>query len=237
VINEKGKVIWEETIGGIHDEMLTDAMTDHKGNILVSGYTTIKTPVGQGQKSTENKESGLFCISPEKNMRWQKPILSYGTYSCEKMAVDHDNRYYIGGVVFPGLSKENVSDLLILVLNENGDIVRDFALGGSGADFINHMAISPENELYVGGTSNSGISKDKSEPSFGMMDGWVCKYDALGNKMWDKTIGGASLESLAKILPLGNNLTVFIQTTSTRSGNLTEESKGESDILIVHLKE
>jgi len=42
---------------------------------------------------------------------------------------------------------------------------------------------------------------------------------------------------MAKILLDENNLTLFIQATSTRSGNLTEQSKGESDILIVRLKE
>jgi hypothetical protein len=238
LINDKGKVMWEETIGGIHDDLLTDAMMDHKGNIILSGYTKITTPGEAGKKSTIQKESGVICISPDKKMLWQKPLMDYGTYSCDKVVVDHQNQYYLGGNVFPGMTKENFSDILILVLNETGDVIRDIAIEGPESDYINHLAITPKNELYIGGSSASGISKDKSEPSYGMTDGWLIKYDDSGQKMWDKTIGGNGLESFAEMLigPDGG-ITVFLQGTSEKSGNLSEESKGETDIVVLRLEE
>jgi hypothetical protein len=100
------------------------------------------------------------------------------------------------------------------------------------------MAISAENELYVGASSTSGSAKDKSEPSFGMMDGWLIKFDTTGQKQWDKTIGGAGLESFSEML-IGHDesLTVFLQATPDKSGNLTEKSNGEDDIIILRLEE
>lgn len=77
-------------------------------------------------------------------MLCQKPLTDYGTYSCDKVVVDHQNQYYLGGNVFPGVTKENFSDILILVLNETGDVVRDIAIEGSESDYINHLAISPK---------------------------------------------------------------------------------------------
>ncbi len=46
------------------------------------------------------------------------------------------------------------------------------------------------------------------------------------------------LESFAELLvdPDGN-ITVFLQSTSDKSGNLSEVSKGETDIVVVRLKE
>ncbi len=56
--------------------------------------------------------------------------------------------------------------------------------------------------------------------------------------MWDKTIGGSSLESFAEML-IGpdSGITVFLQGTSEKSGNLSEESKGETDIVVVRAGE
>ncbi|MBL0053995.1 MAG: T9SS type A sorting domain-containing protein [Bacteroidetes bacterium] len=42
----------------------------------------------------------------------------------------------------------------------------------------------------MGGTSNSGISGDKTQPSWGVYDYWVVKIDSLGIKQWDKRFGG-----------------------------------------------
>jgi hypothetical protein len=85
MINDKGEVLWEETIGGVHDDILTDAVMDRKGNIVISGYTKIKTPGEGGQKPTEQKESGVFCMSPDKRILWQKDFTPYGHYACERL--------------------------------------------------------------------------------------------------------------------------------------------------------
>jgi hypothetical protein len=71
-----------------------------------------------------------------------------------------------------------------------------------------------------------------------MMDGWLCKYDSHGKKMWDKSLGGTGLESFAEMLigPDGS-LTVFLQATPDQSGTFFVESKGETDIVIVRLEE
>ena len=118
------------------------------------------------------------------------------------------------------------------------DIIRDFTVGGNGADYINHLVVTSEKELYIGGSSGSGISKDKSEPAYGLMNGWICKYNPSGKKLWDKTIGGTGLESLAKIL-IGpdKSITVFLQSTSGKSGNLTAETNGETEIVMVRMED
>lgn len=71
-----------------------------------------------------------------------------------------------------------------------------------------------------------------------MMNARLIKYDVNGQKIWDKTIGGSSLESFAELLigPDGN-IAVFLQGTSEKSGNLSEESKGETDIVVVRFNE
>ncbi len=71
-----------------------------------------------------------------------------------------------------------------------------------------------------------------------MTDGWLIKYDVNGQKIWDKTIGGNVLESFAEMLvgPDGS-ITVFLQSSSEKSGNLSGVSKGETDIVVVRVEE
>ncbi|MBL0053996.1 MAG: hypothetical protein IPP29_22155 [Bacteroidetes bacterium] len=48
----------------------------------------------------------------------------------------------------------------------------------------------------MGGYSWSGISGDKTQPSWGVRDYWIVKIDSLGNKQWDKRFGGTSIDWL-----------------------------------------
>ena len=70
------------------------------------------------------------------------------------------------------------------------------------------------------------------------MNVWLIKYDVNGQKIWDKTIGGSVLETFAEMIvgPDGN-ITVFLQSTSEKSGNLSGVSKGETDIVVVRVGE
>ena len=68
--------------------------------------------------------------------------------------------------------------------------------GGLKDDYYKTTIATPDGGYLFGGTSNSGIGKDKTQESRGKHGCWVVKTDASGNKKWDKRFGGNSYDGL-----------------------------------------
>lgn len=71
--------------------------------------------------------------------------------------------------------------------------------GGSEFDGLNTLQRTTDGGYILGGTSFSGVSGDKSEPSRGREDYWVIKVDAVGNKQWERTFGGDNWDWLLSV--------------------------------------
>lgn len=78
--------------------------------------------------------------------------------------------------------------LWIVKLNEDGNKEWDKTYSLSYSFSI--VKQTKDGGYILGGSSNAGISDDKSEPSRGEYDYWVVKLSANGEKEWDKTFGG-----------------------------------------------
>jgi hypothetical protein len=63
---------------------------------------------------------------------------------------------------------------------------------------LNIIATS-DGGYIISGSALSDAFGDKSENSKGMQDCWIVKFDATGNKQWDKTFGGNNLDNSARI--------------------------------------
>jgi len=64
------------------------------------------------------------------------------------------------------------------------------SFGGSGDDELFGFLQTTDKGYILGGTSYSGISGDKTQPSQGNGDFWIVKTDSLANKQWDRRFGG-----------------------------------------------
>jgi len=65
-------------------------------------------------------------------------------------------------------------------------------IGGNYTDQLYSIQQTTDGGYILGGWSESYISGDKTENSFGGSDYWVVKLDSIGNIQWHNTIGGNS---------------------------------------------
>ena len=77
-------------------------------------------------------------------------------------------------------------------LDQHGKILCDKKIGGSVYDYARGIKQTSDGGYLVAGSSNSGISGEKTEFSRGGYDYWVVKLDGVGHVQKDKTIGGNS---------------------------------------------
>lgn len=109
-------------------------------------------------------------------------------------------------------------------------------IGGNGIDELSTIIQTSDNGFFLGGNSASGISGDKTSPSFGMNDFWVIKTDQSGNIQWQQTFGGDGEDRLTVIVQNSDDsYLIGGYSASGLSGNKTEISKGEFDYWIIKL--
>jgi hypothetical protein len=70
-------------------------------------------------------------------------------------------------------------------------------IGGNDTEWVDFIELSKDENYILGGYSYSNISGDKNENSRGLSDYWFIKIDdTSGNLLWQKTIGGNSIDHL-----------------------------------------
>jgi hypothetical protein len=147
----------------------------------------------------------LVSLHAQAIIQWDKTIGSPGEdilYSVEQTA---DGGYILGGRAASnagGDKSENskgTTDYWVVKLSSDGTKEWDKTIGSAESDAFEAIHQTADGGYILGGTSAAGIGGDKSEGSYGDQDYWVVRLDKNGNKLWDKTIGGSSIDRLADI--------------------------------------
>jgi len=110
----------------------------------------------------------------------------------------------------------------------------DFRFGGTVYDYVNSFQQTRDGGFILGGYSTSGISGDKTQPSWGNLDYWIVKIDANGTKQWDKRYGGIDQDVLSTVLQTTDGgYIVGGYSLSEANGDKTQMSRGYNDYWIV----
>ncbi|OON68306.1 T9SS type A sorting domain-containing protein [Hymenobacter sp. CRA2] len=114
--------------------------------------------------------------------------------------------------------------------------VWDRTLGGTHFDYLHAMRQTPDGGLLVGGSSQSGVSGDKSQPNVGNTDYWIVKLDGAGTKLWDRTYGGSNGEDFTCLeLTKDGGFIIGGFSNSPASYDKSQGSRGETDYWIIKL--
>jgi len=184
----------------------------------------------------------LQAYSQAPEIDWQKTIGGSKEDQLSCIAQTKDKGYIIGGSSFSNISGNKTEncrgdyDYWVIKLDSIGNTQWQKTIGGSNKDCLLLLKQSKDGGFIVGGKSNSKISKDKTENCQGDYDYWIIKLDAVGNMLWQNTIGGSGMDyfcSLSQTDDGGYVLGGF--STSNISDDKTENSYGDEDYWIVKL--
>ncbi|WP_125921782.1 gliding motility-associated C-terminal domain-containing protein [Hymenobacter lapidarius] len=151
-----------------------------------------------------------------------------------------DGGYILGGFIgssaggdLTGSIRGN-ADFWLVKLTAQGAKQWDRTIGGPGTDLLFGLFQTPDGGYAVGGTSDSGVGDDKSEPSRGTGDYWLVKTDAQGVRQWDRTFGGSAYDNLSDVCPGADGGYVLSGTTASGpSADKTEPGRGGADAWLV----
>lgn len=232
---------WQNTIGGSgSDQLYSIQQTTDGGYILggeswsdISGY---KTEAGLGFD-----DYWVIKLDSTGTIQWQNTIGGSGNDALQSIKQTTDGGYILGGLSNSGISGDKTeasvggsTDYWVIKLNSSGGIVWQNTIGGSGTDQLLSIQQTTDGGYILGGSSDSGISGEKTEASQGGEDYWLVKLNGSGTVIWQNTIGGSGTDQLFSIQQRTDGGYVLGgRSDSGISGDKTEASSGLFDYWVI----
>lgn len=201
---------WDKRYGGNDADVFSSVLeTNHNGYLLIgSAYSGVG-----GDKSEPNWDSTLespdiWLVKLDSNgqKQWDRRFGGTDIDAATCGLQTSDGGYLIGGKT-GSLANGDVTDpprgnydFWVLKLDSLGNKLWDKRYGGSQEDELVSMVSATNGDYILAGTSLSGQSGDKTQPSRGAEDYWLLRIDNSGNKIWDKRFGGSKVEFCSKVV-------------------------------------
>ncbi len=145
----------------------------------------------------------------------------------------NDRGYLLGGSSFSDANGDKTQprwgtsfssgDYWLVKVDSSGNKEWDKRFGGNNNEALFKVRQTIDGGYILGGTSRSGISGDKTQPTFGDLDCWLVKIDSFGNKDWDNCYGGTGLDGFTDVIQtLDNGYIIAGYSNSPVSGNKSQ---------------
>ena len=242
-----GNIQWQNTIGGVGNDDLYITETSDGGYIL-GGSSNSEISADKTEESNGGYDYWVIKLNEVGSIEWQNTIgggLDDKLYSLNETT---DEGFILGGYSLSGISGDKSeankggADYWVIKIDSTGNIIWQKTIGGSESDVLYSVQCTLDGGYILFGTSISGISGDKTEPSilspFGTNtdDYWVVKVDSSGNIQWQNTIGGNSTDRAGNIVrTMGGGYIIGGYTDSGLSGDKSEPLIGIRDFWIIKL--
>jgi chitodextrinase len=240
-----GAFLWAKQMGGT---VLADSVVpygvaaDSSGNSYVTGVFYGRVNFGTGALTSAGR--GDMFIAKYSAAGVPQWVHHFGDASDQfgtAIAVDTSGNVYVTGYFYGlvdfggGRLTSNGYDIVLAKYTTNGAHVWSKVLGGSSSDMGQAIAVDASGNVVVagqfGGTADFGGGPLTSAGGF---DGFLAKYTTNGAFVWERRVGGTSLDTVTGLgVDSSGNPTIvgYFQGTSNFGGaNLT--SAGSGDIFI-----
>jgi hypothetical protein len=241
-----GNISWQKTIGGSSTDMLVTIRQTTDGGYIVGGSSISNASADKSENSNGAYDYWIMKLNTTGNIVWQNTIGGNDMDALSDVIQTNDGGFLVAGYSLSGISGDKSEpnlgqdDYWIVKLNSSGNIEWENTIGGTARDILTGIHQMADNGYVISGYSNSGISGDKTENTYGGFsygDYWIIKIDELGNIIWQNSIGGngEDISGAAEVNPDGS-IVIAGTSMSAVSGDKTETFYGIADFWAIKLE-
>lgn len=200
-INATGDIIWQQTLGGSTDDVLTSLITTQDGGFIVGGNSGAVSNPSANKTSRANKTSSnvkgtdfwVLKLDTNGTTDWQQTY-NFGNHDAlTSITEDTEGNLLIGGFAQSEASrtatdkgtqkgkglavladKEGINDYIALKIDPKGKELWTQSIGSKGDEVMRKLLPTADGGYLLAGTSNGGKSRDKNS-KVGGNDFWVVK--------------------------------------------------------------
>ncbi len=239
-----GNKQWDKTFGGFNFDFLRALEQTNDGGYILGGYSFsgISGDKTQANWDTSGSTCDYWIVKTDSsgNMQWDIDLGGTGYDFFFSIQQTAEGGYIGGGYSFSDSSGDKTqntwgnADYWIVKIDSMGNKQWDKDFGGTDGEALSSLKQTSDEGYILGGTSESGISGDKTQALWGGNDYWIVKTDMYGNKQWDKDFGGTDIDEMYDIRKTADGGYLFFgDSYSPVSGNKTENNLGPEQMWIL----
>ncbi len=160
-------------------------------------------------------------LAREPELAWVAQFKGSAAYSLPLIETDQEGNIYMAvsfdltfdanpTVINQNLVSKGFSDIGLLKLDSNGNLLWAISFGGSRIDHLYDMELDDDGSIFLAGIFYGTIDFDpgpgtENVLSYGDTDGFFAKFNSYGGQEWAKRIGGPGADVISDIeLSQGN---------------------------------
>jgi hypothetical protein len=227
-INSIGNIVWQKCLGGTENDGGRAIVSTANGGCVVAALTASSN--GDVTNNYGSTDVWLMKLNDMGNIIWQK---SFGgsAEDAPNSIINSSN----GGYVLSGSTKSNNGnvtgnhggyDVWVFKIDDNGVFNWQKCLGGSVDEGVGDLCITSSGGYMLTGqtfSNNGDVTGGYNKP-----DAWLVEIDGLGNKLWQRCVGGNPYLTNANnfdgglgILALPNNEYLMQGNTASNDGDVS----------------
>lgn len=231
--NTNGNIINGKIFGGNITEIGIDAVRHSTGNITL--LIEAGSPSLNGQDNNGILDVWVVHVNANFDIQWTSLLGGSGPDRPVAMATDANSNIYIVATShsdLPGLDpNQGGSDLWIMKLAPNGDLLWQTTFGGSDDDEGSDIIFHPGGYVYV--VAHSLSNDGDFDVNDGINDLWMLRLDAEdGALLQKKSYGGTGNDLNGHVAVFGSQHLVLTATTTSNDLDL-KGNKGFGDVWVV----
>lgn len=243
LIDGQGNKLWDKTIGGVSSEIHPKAILNALNQKIIlacesnSGIGGLKTDANFGEDDV-----WIITLNFSGTLLNQKTVGGLGSEYLYDLI--HDSNGDIDALI--GTDSEisgnktlpsfGSSDVWIVKLNQQLDILKEAVFGGESGDTPISLKLLNNNDLLISVSSSSGVTGNRTESPKGIADCWFIAIDnSTFASKWQKSVGGSLIDSPIQLLETSNSYKIVSFSNSNISIDKTVSTWGDFNFWVFEL--
>ena len=233
---------WQKPLGGTLDDWGEDIQLTADGGFITIGTAASADFDGNTTPYHGKNEVFILKFDAARELEWRKKFggswddfgiqikpLAAGGYIVLGYTGSPNNGDVSGVHGIPIVSVP--ADIWLLKLDNNGNLLWQKCLGGTGIDLPGSIALTASGGFIVSGYTASNDGDVSGNHGGG--DTWIVELNATGNVLWQKCYGGSAKEGTGFIKPVPGGGYIFTTATNSTNGDVTANNL--EDIWLVRI--
>lgn len=242
-LTSTGTKLWDRSFGGTQADFAYDIKAAEDGNYYIIGTSASLPDANKTSANYGGYDYWVIKINTAGAKLWESTFGGTTDDIGLRIATKTNGNLIFGGYSrsLPGTgNKTSVSyglaDYWLVEINSTGTIIRQDSYGGAQDDIFQDMILTTDNSILMTGTSESGVSGNKTTSNFGTKDMWIVKENNAVIQ-WQKNYGTTNIDPSMSLKEANDGSYLICGSAVGIDGNKTSAAYGLSDMWIISLEQ